>query len=220
MAETHYQEALALFEATGSRQGQANCYLGLARLALDHENAQAAHEWAGQAIALHTANSSRYDVALDLETLAQAQVVMSHTDDAVASLRQAADLYATIDLPDRAASALNTLANALENAERAEEALTVYASVVALQPNEGMWRRNYANSLIKLGRLDEAAVQLDEAERFDSAAPYLALRRAELAKARTDHLTAAEWAQEALRRQPDWKEAQEILAWASGEMTS
>ena len=158
-------------------------------------------------------------MALDLETLAQVQFVMGTIEDTVASLRQAADLYATIDLPDRAASVLVSLTNVLENAERAEEALTVHASVVELQPNEGVWRRNYANSLINLNRFDEAAVQLDEAERLDPDAPYLALRRAELARAHGDRDAAAQWAQEALRRQPGWEDAQEILAWASNETT-
>jgi len=77
-----------------------------------------------------------------------------------------------------------------------------------------MLRRNYANSLLVLGRLDEAAAQLDAAEGLEPDSPYLALRRAELAKARDDRETVVRWAQEALRRQPDWDEAQQLLDWA------
>ncbi|GIK75748.1 MAG: hypothetical protein BroJett021_47360 [Chloroflexota bacterium] len=65
--------------------------------------------------------------------------------------------------------------------------------------------------------LDEAAAQLAVAARLEPDAPYLALRYAELAKARKNCNEAAEWATEALRRQPEWVEAQEILAWAGVE---
>jgi predicted Zn-dependent protease len=85
---------------------------------------------------------------------------------------------------------------------------------VALSPNEVMLRRNYANSLITLGRLDEAAAQLDVAEKLEPDAPYLALRWAELARARGNRADALKWAQEALRRRPDWDEAQTVLSWA------
>lgn len=78
-----------------------------------------------------------------------------------------------------------------------------------------MLRRNYANSLIALGRLDEAATQLAAAAELEPDAPYLALRRAELAKARGDRDEATRWATEALRRQPDWDEAQALLTWAA-----
>lgn len=180
-------------------------------------DAETAQQRVEQAIALHTANNSRYDVALDLETLAQAQLALDDIERAMTSLRKAADLYAEIALLDRAASALTGLGDILDNAGRKEDALAVYAAIVALLPTEAMWRRNYANSLINLNRLDEAAGELDEAERLDPGAPYLALRRAELARAREDRGAAAQWAQEALRRQPDWEEAQEILTWATNE---
>jgi predicted Zn-dependent protease len=95
-------------------------------------------------------------------------------------------------------------------------AAAAYAQAVALAPDQPMLRRNYADSLIALGRLDEATAQLDAAEALDPDAPYLALRRAELAKARGDRAAAARWAEEALRRRPDWDEAQAVLAWAQG----
>jgi tetratricopeptide (TPR) repeat protein len=111
--------------------------------------------------------------------------------------------------------ALGDARSALGNETGAAEA---YAEAVALAPDQPMLRRNYANSLIALGRLDDAAAQLDAAERLDPASPYLALRRAELAKARGDRPAAARWAQEALRRHGDWDEAQAVLHWAeSGE---
>jgi tetratricopeptide (TPR) repeat protein len=85
--------------------------------------------------------------------------------------------------------------------------------VVGLAPTDARARRGYAEDLIRIGRLDEATEQLDAAEALDAAAPYLALRRAELAKARGNRAEALRWAQEALRRQPDWDTAQALLAW-------
>ena len=70
-----------------------------------------------------------------------------------------------------------------------------------------MLRRNYADSLIRADRLDEAARQLDVAEKLEPDAPLLALHRAELAKARGDRVGMRRWAEETLRRQPGMQEA-------------
>jgi hypothetical protein len=59
--------------------------------------------------------------------------------------------------------------------------------------------------------LDDAARQLDAAEKLEPAAPLLALHRAELAKARGDRVSARRWAEETLRRQPGMKEALALL---------
>ena len=74
------------------------------------------------------------------------------------------------------------LADARSNLNDEAAAAEAYAQAVALAPDQAMLRRNYANSLIALGRLDEAASHLDTAETLDPDSPYLALRRAELAK--------------------------------------
>jgi tetratricopeptide (TPR) repeat protein len=106
------------------------------------------------------------------------------------------------------------LADARANLNDEAGAADAYAQALALQPQSAMLRRNFANTLIHLGRLDEAAVQLAAAEQLEPDAPYLALRCAELAQARGDAADAMRWAQVALQRQPDWDEAQAILAWA------
>jgi tetratricopeptide (TPR) repeat protein len=108
------------------------------------------------------------------------------------------------------------LADARSNQGNEAGAIEAYSHAITLDPAQAILRRNYANSLIGLGRLDEATGQLDVAEALDAHAPYLALRRAELAKARGDQAEAARWAEEALRRQPDWDEAQTLLDWARG----
>ncbi len=216
-AGSRYQSALTLYQQTGSRQGEANAYLGLGRLALAEGRHAEARQWVEKAVALHAANQSRYDVALDYETLAQALSGDGDIESADSALRQSAANYIEIGLQDRAASALTTLASILDDAGRQDEALLVHASIVALQPDEAMWRRNYADGLIKMGSLDNAGVQLDAAEALDPTSPYLALRRAELAQARGDRKAAIRWAQEALRRQPGWDEAEKILQ--GGETT-
>ena len=75
------------------------------------------------------------------------------------------------------------LGDARLNVGYATGAADAYRQAVALAPREPMLRRNYADSLIRAGRLDEAARQLDAAEKLEPAAPLLALHRAELAKA-------------------------------------
>lgn len=109
------------------------------------------------------------------------------------------------------------LGDARLNVGFAAGAAEAYRQAVALAPREPMLRRNYAFSLLRAGRLAEAAAQLDRAEKLEPKAPLLALHRAELAQARGDRAEALRWAAEALRRQPDWAEAQAIAAWATPE---
>ena len=170
--------------------------------------------YARQAIERHTATGDRYSTALDNEALANACRAAGDPAAAIEALQQAAALYTEIGLTERAASARTTLADLLEQAGRAQEALAISAAIVESAPDVAMWRRNYAEKLIKLKRLDEASAQLDIAEAQEPASPHLALRRAELAQARGDRVQAQTWATEALRRQPDWDEAKAILTWA------
>jgi Flp pilus assembly protein TadD len=90
-------------------------------------------------------------------------------------------------------------------------ATDAYRQALLLAPRQPMLRRNYADSLIRAGRLDEAGRQLDVAEKLEPAAPLLALRRAELARARGDKASLRRWAEETLRRQPGMKDAQRML---------
>jgi Flp pilus assembly protein TadD len=99
------------------------------------------------------------------------------------------------------------LGDARLNVGYAAGSADAYRQAVALAPREPMLRRNYADSLIRAGRLDEAARQLDAAEKLEPGAPLLALHRAELARARGDQIGTRRWAEEALRRQPRMKEA-------------
>jgi tetratricopeptide (TPR) repeat protein len=151
---------------------------------------------------------------LDCETLAEAYRLTSNSERAIDALRQATLYYTEIGLPDQANSARTKLGDWLEEAEQLEDSLNVYREAVELQPGAAWLRRNYANGLIKSKQLAEAAEQLYLAEQSEPDAPYLALRRAELAKAADDRLAAQHWAEEALQRQPGWDDAQAILDWA------
>lgn len=108
------------------------------------------------------------------------------------------------------------LADARGNLGDLAAASQAYAQASALAPDEPMLRRNYADVLIRLGRLGEATFQLDVAERLEPASAFQALRWAELARALGDRAEAQRWAEEALRRQPGWRDAAAILAWARG----
>ena len=103
------------------------------------------------------------------------------------------------------------LGDARLNVGYASGAADAYRQAVALAPREPMLRRNYADSLIRAGRLEEAARQLDAAEKMEPAAPLLALHRAELARARGDRVGTRRWAAESLRRQPGMKAALTLL---------
>jgi Flp pilus assembly protein TadD len=103
------------------------------------------------------------------------------------------------------------LGDARLNVGYAAGAAEAYRQAVALVPREAMLRRNYADSLIRAGRLDEAARQLDAAEKLEPDAPLLALHRAELARARGDKAGMRRWVEEALRRQPEMREAIAML---------
>ena len=105
----------------------------------------------------------------------------------------------------------------LDEARRHEEALAVFQHALELQPDVAFLRRNVADQLRKLDRLDAAEAELDRAAALDPDAPFLLLRRAELAQARGERAAAAGWARRALASQPDWDDAQAVLAWAEGE---
>jgi Flp pilus assembly protein TadD len=99
------------------------------------------------------------------------------------------------------------LGDARLNVGYAAGAADAYRQAVALAPREPMLRRNDAGGLIRAGRLDDAARQLDAAGKLEPDAPLLALHLAELARARGDQAGTRRWAEEALRRQPGMREA-------------
>ena len=169
-----YESALNLYLQVGARQGTANAYLGLGRTALAEGSGAEAVQWTQRAIDIHASNQSRYDVALDCQTLAEAYKVIDRPEDAIEALRRSILLYAEIDLIDWANSVRTSLGNLLEELGRVEESLNVYGEAVSAQPEAAWLRRNYAEGLTKSQRLAEAAEQLDRAEELQPDAPYLA----------------------------------------------
>ncbi len=78
------------------------------------------------------------------------------------------------------ASTWNTLGNALHNAGDRDAAVAAYDRAIALQPDEAMWRRNRAGTLLDLGRRAEAAEELVRARALEPDAPRLAELEARL----------------------------------------
>jgi hypothetical protein len=136
------------------------------------------------------------------------QAVAEHAEDKGAALNDEA-----------LAAAWGMLADARSNLAEEHGAAAAYAQAVAVAPGDARLRRNFADSLISLEAHDAASAQLDAAEILEPDAPYLALHRAALARARDNRPVAAQWAAEALRRRPAWEEAQAILLWAQAEPT-
>jgi tetratricopeptide (TPR) repeat protein len=88
--------------------------------------------------------------------------------------------------------ALSSFASALDNLDRAEEALNAYAQAIALQPGASPLLRNRAETLIHLRRLADAEADLTRAVELDGdeKSPYLWFRRAQIGLARGDSITA------------------------------
>jgi len=126
-----------------------------------------------------------------------------------AGARAAAEELVALGASD--ASMWTILADARRNLADLPGAAQAYGQAAALAPDAPMLRRNYAETLIKLGRLGEATFQLDLAERLEPDSAFQALRRAELANARGDRVEARHWAEETLRRQPGMPEASAML---------
>ena len=126
-----------------------------------------------------------------------------------AGAREAAEELVALGASD--AAMWTILADARRNLGDLPGAAQAYGQAAALAPDAPMLRRNYAETLILLGRLGEATFQLDIAERLEPDSVFQALRWAELATARGDRVEARRWAEETLRRQPGMPEALAML---------
>jgi len=182
-----YEQALALYRAVGARLGEANVAFKRGEVARQAQQFDEANTFYQQALAAYRLIGARVGIANVLDSLGELAETREDWESAVAYFESALQGYEAI--------------------------YASYASVT--RRNLARSRRGYAESLINLARLDDAAAQLDAAAALEPEAPYLALRWAELAKARDDRAGAARWAEEALRRHPAWDEAEAILAWST-----
>jgi tetratricopeptide (TPR) repeat protein len=210
--------AFHLYEAIGARTGTSNVGIALARYVASQQNWQAAIRYMQPAVDFCRAIGHPLAETLQAEIdywqsqLRYAVLFAYHKAEDWAGLAAAA--MALIEQGEVNGQIWSLLGDARSNLDDEAGAAEAYAQAVTLQPDSAMLRRNYANTLIHLGRLDQAAAQLDAAAALEPEAPYLALRRAELAKAHGQRSAARQWAQTALARQPGWDEAQAILTWA------
>jgi tetratricopeptide (TPR) repeat protein len=81
------------------------------------------------------------------------------------------------------ASTYNSLGNALDEHDK-QQALAAFERAIALQPDFAMWRRNRAGTLIELGRLDDAAAEIEQARALEPDAERLADLDQQLQQAR------------------------------------
>ena len=81
------------------------------------------------------------------------------------------------------AQTYNSLGVAQDDTDK-QAALQSYARAMALQPQEAMYWRNYADTLIELGQLALAEQAIAQAQQLEPNAPRLAQLRADLAQAR------------------------------------
>ena len=101
----HYRQALALFEQVGSRLGQANVLAAQSRLALLQGDDARAQDLLAQAVALHQAIGSCYDMATDYFNFGLVLRDLGRADEARPYFLQAAALYDEINLPHYAQQA-------------------------------------------------------------------------------------------------------------------
>jgi tetratricopeptide (TPR) repeat protein len=87
-------------------------------------------------------------------------------------------------LSEDLAGAYTNLCIAHEKASDFNASLAATERAIALQPNNAMWQRNRASTLIDLGRLDEAAQAIAVARAMEPGAPRLKELEDQLAQAR------------------------------------
>lgn len=87
-------------------------------------------------------------------------------------------------LREHVANTFNAFGNAHGHAEHHAEALVAFERACAVQPEQAMWQRNRAGTLIALGRLDEAEAVIAQARVLEPDAPRLESLTTDLAQAR------------------------------------
>jgi tetratricopeptide (TPR) repeat protein len=115
------------------------------------------------------------------------QIAADAGEAALSALAALPDAPGTSDLlaglKQDLANTYTALCIALEKQGKLDESLEATQHAIALQPDEAMWQRNRASTLIDLGRLEEAREALARARELEPAAPRLADLEAQLAQA-------------------------------------
>ncbi|MFB6889770.1 tetratricopeptide repeat protein [Kitasatospora sp. NPDC056327] len=172
-----FDEALAAFEqAATSYAGQpparpfVRILSNLAHTLLllyRHDEAIVAYRQAAEAAGHDDAHSD--ELADVLTSLGGAYRAADRTDEAIATLHRAADLYRDLDDRHGLALALSNLGNAHRHAGRSAEAVAVLTTALstlqALEDtgNSGQVLTNLASALMETGRFEEATHYLDQA---------------------------------------------------------
>jgi tetratricopeptide (TPR) repeat protein len=163
--------------------------------------------------AYHAANRP-VSVAYTQRSLGDLLSAQGRYEEALEPLQAAAQGLEQEERPAEAAWALSAYADALENLDRADEALNAYAEAIRLLPDAAPLLRNRAAMLIRSRRLEDAEADLARAVEVEGHenSPYLWARRAQLAIARGDVALADRLLDEVGRRDPppelkidDWR---------------
>ncbi|HLE52940.1 MAG TPA: tetratricopeptide repeat protein, partial [Anaerolineales bacterium] len=98
---------------------------------------------------------------------------------------------------------LNSIGNALSNLKDHSQAENYYSQVLVLDPDNAMIHRNRADSLIRLGRLDEAETDCQASDRLAPNHPYTHARWGQLHFARGQYSLSVDCYQRAASLKPD-----------------
>jgi DNA-binding CsgD family transcriptional regulator len=197
----HHARALALIPSAPPTKARAQAVTDLAFTHMLDGRMGEAHEHAQEAVALARAAAAREIEGLALNILGVTRGMQGEHEAAVECLREAVAIARETDGTEALGRAYVNLSAQLDIAGRYEEAVDAALEGAAASRPLGLDRHwtaflagNAAESMIMLGRLDEAGALVDETladEVSEMAASHLMLLRAELALQRGD-LAAAE----------------------------
>ena len=204
----HHASALALIPAEPPSEARARAVTDLAFTDMLDGRMSEARERALEAVGVARVAGAREIEGLALNVLGAARGALGDTDAAIECLREAVAIARETGGAEALGRAYVNLSSTLDVAGRYEEAVEIALEGVAASRRLGLDRHwsaflagNAAESMITLGRLEEAWALVDETlagEVSEMAAAHLTLLKADIAIQRGD-LAAAEAALAAAR---------------------
>jgi DNA-binding CsgD family transcriptional regulator len=192
----HHARALALIPPEPPSEARAQAVTDLAFTDMLDGRMGEAHERALEAVTLARDAGAREIEGLALNVLGVARGMLGENDAAVECLRTAVDIARETDGTEALGRAYVNLSAQLDIAGRYEDAVETALEGVATSRRLGLDRHwsaflagNAAESMITLGRLEEAAALVDETlagEVSEMAACHLSLLNADIALQRGD----------------------------------
>jgi DNA-binding CsgD family transcriptional regulator len=195
----HHASALALIPAEPPSKARARAVTDVAYTNMLDGHMSAAREQALEAVAVARRAGAREIEGLALNVLGAARGMLGEPEDAVACLRDAVAIARETGGAEALGRAFVNLSSTLDVAGRLEQAVEAALEGAATTRRLGLARHwsaflagNAAESLLTLGRLDEAQALIDDALADDvsgMARIHLTTLSAELALERGEHAT-------------------------------